>query len=210
MRMALLSKNKLKLKFVDKSIVAPSTSYPLFPAWERCNTMMLSWITQSLSPTIAQSILWIVKSYDVWQDLKDRVFQGDIFKIPELQEEIYFKQGELSVSKYFTKLTFLCDELINLRPIPFCTCKPSCSSGTIEKAIIYQQEDYVIRFLKGLNDRFSTVKSQIMLIDPLPSMKRDFSLVVLQEREMNCFIDSKTLLNKDATKRPKFKQLQGE
>lgn len=40
------------------------------------------------------------------------------------------------------------------------------------------KDDNVIRFLKGLNDQFATMKSQIMLMEPLPSINKAFSLVV--------------------------------
>ncbi|XP_031250195.1 uncharacterized protein LOC116143505 [Pistacia vera] len=87
MKMALLSKNKLK--FVDGSLQAPSSIDPLYLAWECCNTMVLSWLTHSLSPSITHSILWIDKAFDVWNDLRERFYQGDIFRISDLQEEIY-------------------------------------------------------------------------------------------------------------------------
>ena len=43
----------------------------------------------------------------------------------------------------------------------------------------------MIRFLKGLNDRFSHSKSQIMMMTPLPDIDKAFSLVIQQERELN-------------------------
>ena len=95
--MALMSKNKFQ--FVDGSISVPDKSDSLFPAWQRCNTMVLTWINRSLSPSIAQSVIWINKAVDVWNDLKDRFSHGDVFCVAELQEELYqFKQGDHSVS----------------------------------------------------------------------------------------------------------------
>lgn len=159
--MALLSKNKLK--FVDGSIRAPPVTDPLYPAWERCKTMVGSWLTKSLSSTIAHSILWLDKAYDIWDDLKDRLAQHDMLRISDLQEEIFgLKQGDLSVSDYFTKLKILWDEFTSLRPIKECVCVPSSSCEASKNAKIYREQDYVIRFLKGLNDRYATVKSQIM------------------------------------------------
>ena len=55
MRMSLLSKNKLK--FVDGSIAMPLVTDSLYPHWERCNTIVLSWLVHSLEPSIAQSVL---------------------------------------------------------------------------------------------------------------------------------------------------------
>ena len=180
--MALLSKNKLK--FVDGSIQVPSKNDPSFEVWERCNTMVSSWIYRAVSSSIAQSITWLDNAIDIWNDLKERFSQGDAYRIADLQSEIYaFHQNSLTVTDYFTQLKILWDELVNLRPIPTCSCDPKCSCEALKIVRNYQSNDHVIRFLKGLNDNFATVRSQIMLIDPLPSINKVFSMVLQHERQ---------------------------
>ena len=58
-----------------------------------------------------------------------------------------------------------------------------------------------MRFLKCLNDRFFEVRSQILLMDPLPPINRVFGLIAQQERQLsNEVIDeSKVVL---ATRNP--------
>ncbi|XP_040955976.1 uncharacterized protein [Gossypium hirsutum] len=56
------------------------------------------------------------------------------------------------------------------------------------------KSDYVIHFLKGLNDSFSAVRSQILLMDPLPSINKAFSRVIQQERQFN-ITSSKSFLS---------------
>ncbi|TYH03305.1 hypothetical protein ES288_A09G209100v1 [Gossypium darwinii] len=76
MRLALLSKNKLQ--FVDGSITVPSDTDSLYPAWERCNTMVISWLNHSISSFIFSSVLWVNTAFDIWNDLRERFSQGDI------------------------------------------------------------------------------------------------------------------------------------
>jgi len=57
MRRALLSKNKHK--FIDGTLPAPETGTPLQETWERCNMMVISWVTRTLSEQIAQSVVYI-------------------------------------------------------------------------------------------------------------------------------------------------------
>ncbi|XP_057989145.1 uncharacterized protein LOC131172214 [Hevea brasiliensis] len=183
MKMALMSKNKLK--FIDGSLQIPAITNPLYSAWERCNTMVLSWLTHSLSQYITQRILWIDKAIDVWKDLKERFAQDNILRISDLQEEIFsLKQGDSSVTEYFTELKILWDEFINFKPLPVCSCPNRSICGAIVKIKKYQDHDYVIRFLKGLNEQFGTIKSQILLLDPFPSINKAFSLVIQQERHI--------------------------
>ena len=182
MKMSLLSKNKLK--FVDRSILAPLATDPLFSPWERCNTMVLSWLTRSLEPSIAQSILWIDKAYEVWDELRERFSHGDLFRIADLQDEISFlKQGDLNVTRYFTELKTLWDELEIFRPPPVCRCASPCVCGAISDVQSQRHADRVIKFLRGLNDQFAVVRSQLMLLDPLPPLNKVFSLVIQQERQ---------------------------
>jgi hypothetical protein len=96
------------MSFLLGTIPVPLPTDPLFHIWERCNTLITSWLLNSVSPSIAQSI-------------------------------IYFDRA-------------------------------------IEK-------DFIIRFLNGLDDRFSVVKSQILLLDPLPQTYCVFSMVIQQERQ---------------------------
>ncbi|KAF1876255.1 hypothetical protein Lal_00006886 [Lupinus albus] len=62
MRRALLSKNKFT--FVNGVIMQPQETYPMFEAWERCNTMVISWITRSLTQSIPQSTIYIEIAQD--------------------------------------------------------------------------------------------------------------------------------------------------
>ncbi|XP_061353944.1 uncharacterized protein LOC133298628 [Gastrolobium bilobum] len=141
--MDFVSKNKMS--FVNGTIPVLDESDQRYAAWERCNTMVLWWLHRSITSSISQSILWMDCASDVWKDLKERFSQSDIFRISDLQDEIYkLYQGESSVL----------------------------------------DRDYSIRFLKGLNEQFSNLRSQIMLMDPLPSINRVFSLIVQQERQL--------------------------
>ncbi|OMO88956.1 Integrase, catalytic core [Corchorus capsularis] len=182
MQMALLSKNKLD--FVDGTIPVPASTDPLFLAWKRCNNLVISWLVHSVSTSIAQSILWLDSAPAIWKDLKARFRQTNSFRICDLQTEIHScVQGSLPVHDYFTKLKILWDEFQLLRPIPSCKCQPICSCG-LSKIREYLDNDQVMVFIKGLNESYSTVKTQILLMDPLPLLNKAFSLVLQQERSI--------------------------
>ncbi|XP_040948674.1 uncharacterized protein [Gossypium hirsutum] len=183
MRMALLSKNKLK--FVDSSILPPVTTDSIYPAWERCNNMVISWLHHSISESIVNNILLIDTAHEIWRDLHERFSQGDVFRISDLYDEIsIFKQEEHSVTDYFTELKVLWDELLNFRPLPSCSCRVQCSCGAFTTIRKYHNNEYVIRFLKGLNEQYASVRSQIMLLDPLLTINKAFSMVIQQEQQL--------------------------
>ncbi|CAL1391679.1 unnamed protein product [Linum trigynum] len=184
MRLALLAKKKLSL--IDPAVAPPFPGDPLHGAWERCNVMVLGWIYRSLAPDIAHSVLWFDSAVEVWRDLQDRFSEASLIRISDLQDEVFaFKQGAATVSEYFTRFRVLWDELVTIRPFPACSCTPRCSCGALNVVRLHQQSDQIIRFLKGLNDSFSQIRSQILLMEPLPPITRVFSMVIQHEQQLH-------------------------
>lgn len=183
MRRALLSKNKLK--FINGGIPIPDETDPIYDAWERCNVMVISWITRTLTPQIAQSTIYIDNAKELWDDLKERFSKGDHFRISDLLQEIHLiKQGERSVSEFYTDLKLAWDELEVLRSIPDCSCPTKCNCSLIKIVKKQREIEYVICFLKGLGEIYGTIKTQVLLVEPIPSINKVFSLVLQQERQL--------------------------
>lgn len=63
---ALSAKNKLG--FIDGSLDVP-TDINFQKAWSRCNDMVLSWLLNSLSKEIAESVLYSKSAKVLWSDL---------------------------------------------------------------------------------------------------------------------------------------------
>ncbi|XP_029130252.1 uncharacterized protein LOC114916863 [Cajanus cajan] len=175
----------------------PTSFDPSFDAWERCNNLVLSWIFNSVEPQIAQSVL-----------LKTRFAQGDKVRIFELQQELAsMKQGSNSVTQYFTEITILWEELDNYRPLPDCTCVVACLCETGKNGKIYKNEDYIMKFLSGLNDEFEVVKTQILMMEPFPDIDKTYSLVIQHERRLNSsssgnIEETQVFINATESKRP--------
>jgi hypothetical protein len=111
-----------------------------------------------------------------------------MFKISDLQEEMLrLNQGSLDISSYYTQLKSLWEEIEIYRPIRDCTCAIPCSCGAVADMKKYREQDCVLKFLKGLNEQYSHVRSQIMMMEPLPALHNAFSLVLQQERNLSVF-----------------------
>lgn len=92
MIVALESKNKHR--FVDGTLPIPASTDSMHDTWKRCNNMVISWLTRSMSPSIAQFVLRMRFASQIWSDLKVRFSRGDKFRIADLMEEIQLcKQG---------------------------------------------------------------------------------------------------------------------
>lgn len=64
---------KMKIEFIDESLLVPADSFdPSLHAWNRCNMLVHSWIMNSVSDSISQSIVFMENALDVWNNLKER------------------------------------------------------------------------------------------------------------------------------------------
>lgn len=182
MRKALLNKNKIC--FIDGSLPKPYRFDPTFEAWEKCNNLVHTWIMNSVSPNIAHNILYIESAFTAWNRLKNRFSQVDSVRIVDLQLEVYLlRQESLSITDFVTQLTVLWEELENLSPVPQCTCPVKCTCDLSRYIETSTDRDFIMRFLTGLNENFAPCKSQILMMDPIPSIDHAFSIVIQCERQ---------------------------
>lgn len=75
-------------------------------------------------------------------------------------------------------MKILWDELLNLRLVLSYDYRLLCACSAMSLTRKYQEDDRIIRFLKRLNESFNVVKSQILLIEPLPPLNKVFALVL--------------------------------
>jgi len=66
------------------------------------DVMFLSWISRTLSPQIAESVVYIDIAQNLGEDLRDRFSKGDHFRISVLLQDLHsIKQGERNANKFF-------------------------------------------------------------------------------------------------------------
>ncbi|KAL5169639.1 hypothetical protein HKD37_11G031503 [Glycine soja] len=121
----------------------------------------------------------------LWDELKERFTKGNYFIISDLLQEIHFiKQRERSVTDFFTELKILWDELDMVSPTQDCSCTVKYTSDLIKSIQKKQEIEPVICFLKGLGEVYGTVKSNILMMDPFPSINKAYALVLQQEGQL--------------------------
>ncbi|XP_060210463.1 uncharacterized protein LOC132637387 [Lycium barbarum] len=170
---SLSAKNKLGL--ITGKIAKPDTNSPLYSFWERCNDMVKAWIINSLTRDIAISVMCLPTAKEIWSDINDRFRQSNGSKYIQIQREISStSQGSSDIATYFTKMKSLWDELSSAYVGPTCSC------GALHKFI---EDQYLFQFLSGLNDSYLTVKSGILMLSPLPSISKAYSLLQHDESQ---------------------------
>lgn len=174
MTIALSVKNKIE--FVDGSITPPpTTDTNRFKSWSRNNNMVISWILNSVSKEISGSVIYLKTADAIWKELKERFQQSNGPRIFQLKRDIMqLTQNQDTVSTYYTKLKVLWEELSNYNL--HCKCGHCVCGGA-------KEIEQTMSFLMGLNESYSQIRGQILLMDPIPNVNRIFALVVQEERQ---------------------------
>ncbi|KAK4569110.1 hypothetical protein RGQ29_004487 [Quercus rubra] len=87
---------KKKIGFVNGKIEKPEVDSPLYEDWESCNTMVLSWLINSMHFDVSTGIMYCETAREMWL--------------------------ELQLTEYYSKFKKLWDQLLHYEPLPACTC----------------------------------------------------------------------------------------
>ncbi|KAL0303814.1 UNVERIFIED_CONTAM: Retrovirus-related Pol polyprotein from transposon RE1 [Sesamum radiatum] len=121
---------KMKLGFIDGTSIKPDTNDPHFEQWIRVDSMVTTWILNSISKDIVEAFMYAKSSRTLWLDLEQRY--------------------DVANSAAFTQL---------------------------------------MQFLMGLSDVFDTVKHQLLVMDPVPSINRAYSMVQSVEKQKKVHLE---------------------
>lgn len=91
--------------------------------------MVTSWILNSLSKEISDSVEYVSDSVELWKELEDRYDQTNGAKLYQIQKEISdLTQGVSDITVYYTRMKKLWEELSTLSLKNQCTCACVCGA----------------------------------------------------------------------------------
>ncbi|CAO2828068.1 unnamed protein product [Amaranthus hypochondriacus] len=180
MMIALATKNKLG--FIDGSLPKPTENDPNCAAWKRCDAIIISYILRSLESSIARSVLFFGTSQEVWKVLEERFSQTSGPQLYTLQLSLAeLKQSaETSVTDFYTQIKAIWDQINQMNPLPLCInagCK--CAQAFLKQ----QQEERLVQFLMKLDSKFVSIRTNILMMQPLPTMSMAYRLLVQEEKQ---------------------------
>jgi len=96
-------------------------------------------------------------------------------KLYQVQQEMCnISQGASDISTYYTKVKSLWDELDDL---------PACSCSSAEKILKREQNKKLLQFLMGLSLDYNTIRGNILMMCPLPSISQVYSMLIQEEKQ---------------------------
>lgn len=169
---------KNKLGFVDGSCLKGTYKGDLTAQWERCNVVVLSWISSTVAQELLTTIVYASNAKRVWDDFKERFDKSNLTRVYQLWVEVSsLKQGTDSVTAYYSKLRDLWDEFDVLVPAPLCNCAEA------KPYFEHLSQQRLLMFLMGLNESYSHVRSDILLKVVVPTVNQVYATVIQEESQ---------------------------
>ena len=120
---------------------------------------------------------------EVWLDLQCRFGQGNGPRIFKLRKEVSsLTQEDLSINAYYINFKGLWDEFSTYRTY---TCG-------------HHVEDCTMSFLMGLNETYTAIRGQILLMNLIPPLSKVFSLLLQDEKQRKVSAGKKVLTDTTA------------
>jgi len=185
---------KSKTGFINGKVVKPNPDDPSFQQWERCDDMVTSWILNSLSPDLRDSLQYVNNAQELWAELEERYDQTNGCKLYQLQKEINdLVQGTLDVTGYYTKMKKLWEEMSTVDVSSQCSCV--CTCGGKIRLVKAEQDRRLIQFLMGLNEIYTVIRGNILMMSTLPSMAQAFAILSQEEKQREVRPNNHTALD---------------
>jgi hypothetical protein len=112
-----------KWGFIDGTIKQPEEGSPEIEDWWTVQSMLVSWILNTIELNLRSTISYFENAKDFWGDIKDRLSVVNGPRIQQLKSDLAeCKQGGMTMVAYYGKLKTLWDELSNYEQTLICTC----------------------------------------------------------------------------------------
>ncbi|KAF5819908.1 putative retrotransposon Copia-like protein [Helianthus annuus] len=174
MKLALEAKNKFG--FVNGKCERSTEDHVLASQWNRCNSVVLTWLLNSVSEDLFLGQVFSTLALEVWEDLKETYDKIDGSVVYDLFKKINcISQNGSTVADYYNRLTTMWKQFDAMLKLPTCSCKAAKDYNDFSMLIKLMQ------FLMGLDDVYQPVRTNLLTREVFPSVKVAFSVVSREE-----------------------------
>jgi len=176
-----------KIGYITGDKKAPAVNDPLFDSWDAENSMIMTWLVNSMEEDISSNYMCYPTAQELWDNVSqmysDLGNQSQVFELTLKLGEI--RQGDDSVTKYFNSLKRLWQDLDIFNTYEWKSVD-DCNhhKKTVEDSRIY-------KFLASLNIEFDEVRGRIIGRPPLPSIGEVFAEVRKEESRRSVMLKKK-------------------
>ncbi|RVW39495.1 Retrovirus-related Pol polyprotein from transposon RE1, partial [Vitis vinifera] len=138
---------KGKEEYLTGAIVQPKEDDPRYRTWKLENSMVMSWLINSMTNDIGENFMYYGTTKEIWDAVRETYSNIDntsaIFEIKSILQDL--RQGDSTVTEYFNILTRYWQQLDIYEELVW-KCP---EDGLLYKKVI--EKDRIYKFLLGLN-----------------------------------------------------------
>ena len=155
MKIALSTKRKLP--FVHGTLPRPTDDPVKGDQWDACNNLVIAWIMNSVSDSIAESILYIESAAEIWKQLDKRFAVSNGARKYKLNKDVYnLKQSNTFINEYYTQMKGIWKELSAMNDLPRFSVVTDEITNFLQALARQNEEQRLFQFLNGLDETYSS------------------------------------------------------
>lgn len=165
--------------------MGPTPEDPTFNAWDEVDSMIMSWLWDSMDPAISDTCMFLKTAKEIWDSIRKTYSKArDAAQVYEIKVKTSAtKQWSKTVTEYANSLQNLWQELDHYRVLEM---KCADDAATLKTFI---EKDRVYDFLAGLNSKFDQVRIQILGKEEIPSLEETISLIRAEESRRGIMLE---------------------
>ncbi|KAI6683703.1 hypothetical protein NL676_029616 [Syzygium grande] len=167
----------------------PKLGDPNFDAWDEADSMIMSWLWNSMELAISNTCMFLSTAKEIWDSIQRTYSKAcDAAQVYEIKVKTSgTKQGGKTVTEYANSLQNLWQELDHYRVLQmWCPEDAAILKNLIEKDRVYD-------FLAELNSEFDQVRIQILGKEEVPSLEETISLIRAEESRRSVMLEPQTV-----------------
>nr|CAD1822861.1 unnamed protein product [Ananas comosus var. bracteatus] len=142
------------------------------------NSLVMSWLLNSMQPAIARGYLFFDTACKIWSAAAQTYSKvGNDALVYEIRKKKLHetKQGDMTIAQYFSELSSLWQELDYYQDF-----NAECPSDATKFQKLMEKER-VYDFLAGLQAEYDPIRVQVLGRDPFPSLCQTYAFVQQKE-----------------------------
>ncbi|XP_028084053.1 uncharacterized protein LOC114285227 [Camellia sinensis] len=158
----------------------------LLTQWISKNALVMTWLINSIQPTISQSFFLLDTAHKIWTAASQMYSQqGNDAQTYELRKKLRsLYQKDRSLAIYYAELSSLWQELDYYQSFQaVCSRDTTLFQQTVEKECVYD-------FLAGLKLEYDQIHAQVLGRSPFPTLCEAYALVQQEESSRSAMVHS--------------------
>ncbi|PWA71849.1 hypothetical protein CTI12_AA263730 [Artemisia annua] len=155
----------------------------LLETWEVENSKVITWINNSITPSIGLQLAKYETAKAVWDHLAKLYTQSNFAKQYQLEMDIRaLQQNDKSIQEFYSSMSALWDQLALTEP---------ATLSSFDPYIKRRESQRLVQFVMALRHEFEGLRGSILHRDPLPSVDSVVSELLVEEIRLKSLDDQK-------------------